>query len=228
MFPRGMLQEYANSLSLISRLIDIFCVICGSMLAYVWKYGNINFTQNYEISVLICSLLTLIIFSISGIYSSWRGKRFLHQARIVTLVWLSVVVILILLAFLTKTSDLFSRQWMAMWTFMSWGCLLCSRFAFYKLLEAMRARGWNHKRIVIVGTGELASNVAQNIRNSSWTGLDVVAFYDDNACVIKNEIDGIDVKCGEDELEKGVYSVKDLRDGSQKEVSKEVLLKILS
>ncbi|WP_455207217.1 undecaprenyl-phosphate glucose phosphotransferase [Kaarinaea lacus] len=201
MFPRGLLQEYAVTLSLISRLIDVMCVIGGAVFAYFWRFEDLRFPHQYEIAVLIGSLLTLIIFSTSGIYTSWRGKRFLHQARIVTLVWVSVVVILVILAFLTKSSELYSRQWMAMWTLMAWGALIFFRFGFYKLLEAMRARGWNHKRIIIVGTGELARNVAKNIRSSSWTGLDVVAFYDDNACALTREIDGIDVKCGENELD---------------------------
>jgi putative colanic acid biosynthesis UDP-glucose lipid carrier transferase len=201
MFPKGLLQEYAGALSLVSRFLDILCVVVGAVIAFLWKFGNFKFPQHYEIAVLITALLTLIVFSTSGIYTSWRGKRFLHQARIVTLVWMSVVVILILLAFLTKTSTLYSRQWMAMWTFTGWGFLILFRFGFYKLLEAMRARGWNHKRIIVVGTGELARNVAQNIRSSSWTGLDVVAFYDDNTCAITREIDGIDVKCGENELD---------------------------
>jgi len=200
MFPQGLLQEYANSLSIVTRLLDIFCVVAGAVLAYAWRFGNIDFPPYYEIAVLIGALLTLIVFSISGIYTSWRGKRWLHQARIVAMVWLTVVIIMILIAFLTKTSEIFSRQWMAAWTFMAWGCLLTFRLGFYKLLQAMRARGWNHKRIIIVGTGELARSVAKNIRESSWTGLDIVAFFDDDACAVTREIDGIDVKCGVSDL----------------------------
>lgn len=200
MFPRGMLQEYASTLSLIARLIDISCVVIGAVLAYIWRFGNSNFPQHYEIAVLISALFTLIVFSTSGIYSSWRGKRWLHQARIVTMVWLSVVIILILIAFLTKTSSLFSRQWMAMWTLMAWGCLLTFRLGFYKILQFMRRRGWNHKRIIIVGTGELARSVARNLIEASWTGLDIVAFYDDDVCAVTREIDGIAVKCGVNNL----------------------------
>ena len=200
MFERGMLQEYASALGIVARLIDFFCVVIGAVLAFRWRFGNVDFPQFYDIAVILGSLLTLIVFSTSGIYTSWRGKRWIHQARIVTMTWLLVVVILILIAFLTKTSALFSRQWMAMWTFMGWGCLLAFRLAFYKVLQFMRSRGWNHKRIIIVGTGELARSVARNIREASWTGLDIVAFYDDDKSAVASEIDGITVKYGVDNL----------------------------
>jgi len=200
MFPRGLLQEYASALSLIARIIDIFCVLAGGALAFYWRFGHFNFPSDYQVALLISALLTLIVFSTSGIYTSWRGKRWLHQARIVTMVWLSVVIIMILVAFLTKTSTLFSRQWMAMWTGTAWALLLAFRLSFYKLLQVMRERGWNHKRIIIVGTGELAQSIARNIRESSWTGLDIVAFFDDDACAVTREIDGIDVKCGVSDL----------------------------
>jgi putative colanic acid biosynthesis UDP-glucose lipid carrier transferase len=201
MFPRGLLQEYASTLSLIARFIDIFCVLAAGALAYYWRFGNFNFPSHYEVAFLISALLTLIVFSTSGIYTSWRGKRWLHQARIVTMVWISVAIIMILISFLTKTSTVYSRIWMGTWVLTAWGFLLGFRLVFYKTLQYMRKKGWNHKRIIIVGTGDLARNVAKKIRESSWIGLDIVAFYDDDACAVTREIDGIDVKCGVNNLQ---------------------------
>ena len=196
MFPRGLLQEYASALTLVSRLIDIMCVLLGGVLAFYWRFQSFDIPQNYQIALLISALLALIVFSTSGIYTSWRGKRWLHQARIVTTVWVSVVIIMILVAFLTKTSTTYSRQWMVMWTGLAWFFLLSFRLGFYKFLQYMRSRGWNHKRIIVVGTGDLAKGVVRNIRNASWTGLDVVAFYDDGDCSELRKIDGTEVRCG--------------------------------
>jgi len=179
MFPRGLLQEYANALSIVSRLIDVVCVLLGALVAYFIKFQDLVLPPQYQIAILLGILLTLIVFSSSGIYTSWRGKRWLHQARIVTMTWVAVVITLIILAFLTKTSAEISRQWMAMWTVFAWMFLLGFRLAFYRFIHYMRGRGWNHKRILIVGTGELASSVHRNILEASWTGLDVVAFVDD-------------------------------------------------
>jgi putative colanic acid biosynthesis UDP-glucose lipid carrier transferase len=201
MFPRGMLQEYASTLSLVARLIDMCCVLLGASVAYYWKFGDFDISPSYQMAMVVGALLSIVVFSISGIYTSWRGKRWLHQARIVSMVWFSVAIIMILIAFLTKTSVSYSRLWLGAWVFFAWGFLLVFRLVFYKILQVMREKGWNHKRIIIVGTGDLAKNVAKNIRESSWTGLDIVAFYDDDACAVTRELDGIDVKCGENQLD---------------------------
>ena len=200
MFPRGLLQEYAHALSIVARIIDIFCVSLGAYVAYILKFESYSFSSHYQIAVLIGILLTLIVFSSSGIYTSWRGKRWLHQARIVTMTWIAVVIMLIILAFMTKTSAEFSRQWMAMWTGFAWIFLLGFRLAFYRLLHYMRQKGWNHKRILVVGTGELARSVSTNIRGSSWTGLDLVAFVDESSTFENDKIDGVNVIHGIKEM----------------------------
>ena len=146
-------------------------------------------------------LLTLILFSAANIYTSWRGQTWLHHARIVIAVWLSVVTLLIIIAFLTKTSTIYSRQWMGMWTIMGTISLLSLRYVVYRILMYARMRGWNHKRIVIVGIGELAQGVANKIRESSWIGLDIVNFVGNQSDNSLQNISGIEVKYGLEELE---------------------------
>lgn len=199
MLPRGLLQDYATTITFISRLSDVSCVITGALIAYWVRFGDVELTNYYYyLAIIVASLFTFVIFSISGIYVSWRGRSWLQQARTVTLSWFVVVVVLIIVAFLTKTSTIYSRQWMAMWSATGLVCLLGFRFSFYKLLQYMRKKGWNHKRIVIVGTGKLGQGVARNIRQATWTGLDVVAFFDDvfydNSAAERNSIDGVEVK----------------------------------
>lgn len=200
MFPRGLLQEYAHALSIVARLIDIFCILLGAFVAYFIKFESFSIPSQYQIAVLIGVLLAVIVFSSSGIYTSWRGKRWLHQARIVTMTWLAVVVALIILAFMTKSSTEFSRQWMAMWTGLAWVFLLGFRLLFFRTLHYMREKGWNHKRILIVGTGELASNVVNNIRASAWTGLDIVGLVDDTGTFENDQLEGVDIIRGIEKL----------------------------
>ena len=99
MLPRGLLQEYSSALTLLSRVLDVAVIFLGALLAHFWRFGNINLSQSYQIAILLGLLIVFIVFSASGIYSSWRGKSWLHQARVVTLTWFTVVFILILLCF---------------------------------------------------------------------------------------------------------------------------------
>jgi putative colanic acid biosynthesis UDP-glucose lipid carrier transferase len=124
-------------------------------------------------------IFSVFIFSLSGIYESWRGRSLFQQVKVLTLSWFSVVTLLILLAFLTKTSAVFSRQWMVAWAGGAWLLLLCFRFSLAYLLRTMRSRGWNTKNIIIIGAGTSGKDAALRLGEASWTGFNIVAFLDD-------------------------------------------------
>ncbi len=193
MLPRGILREYASALSFVARLIDVLCILAGAALAYAWRFDQWPMPVQYRMAIILGILLTLILFSSSGIYQSWRGKSWLHQAKVVSLSWFGVVILLILIAFLTKTSTEFSRQWLVAWIFSGWAFLLLFRFTLTYVLRAMRRRGMNHKRIVVVGAGALGQSVVQNIQGADWTGLEVVAFLDDSESLQGHWIKGVRV-----------------------------------
>jgi putative colanic acid biosynthesis UDP-glucose lipid carrier transferase len=196
MFPRGLLREYASLLSYLARFVDVLCVIGGAWLAYVWQFGNVGLTSRYQTLILLGVLTTLFVFSASRIYQSWRGKSWLHQAQVVTLAWAGVVVLLIIFAFMAKTSSTFSRQWVAMWVLLSWALLLFFRFSLTHILRAMRKRGWNYKRIVIIGAGHLGQSVARNIQEADWAGMEIVGFLDDDESIHNHWVQGIPVLGG--------------------------------
>ncbi|MCF6255908.1 MAG: undecaprenyl-phosphate glucose phosphotransferase [Gammaproteobacteria bacterium] len=196
MLPRGLLKEYASVLSFVARVFDVLCILLGALLAYTWRFDHWPMPANYQMAILLGVLFTLMFFSVSGVYGSWRGKSWLHQAQTITLAWFSVVALLIIVAFLTKTGTLFSRQWMVVWVISAWSLLLLFRFSLTIILRAMRKKGWNHKRIIIVGAGSLGQSVAQNILDADWTGLEVVGFLDDGESLRGHWIKGVEVLGG--------------------------------
>lgn len=193
MMPRGILREYTSVLSGIARLLDAFCVVLGAAIAYEWRFGHWPMPVQYRVAIILGVLLTLLLFSASGIYQSWRGKSWLHQAKSVTLSWFAVVITLLFIAFLTKTSSDFSRQWLVAWVISAWALLLFFRFSLTYVLRAMRRRGMNRKRIVVIGAGSLGQNVVNNIRAADWTGLEVVAFLDDSESLQGHWVNGVQV-----------------------------------
>ncbi|HHJ18753.1 MAG TPA: undecaprenyl-phosphate glucose phosphotransferase [Gammaproteobacteria bacterium] len=193
MLPRGILREYASVLSFVARFLDAFCIALGATVAYAWRFDHWPMPVQYRMAIILGVLLALILFSSSGIYQSWRGKSWLHQAKVVSLSWFGVVIALILIAFLTKTSTEFSRQWLVAWILSGWAFLLLFRFTLTYVLHAMRRRGMNHKRIVVVGAGLLGQSVAKNIQGADWTGLEVVAFLDDSESLQGHWVIGVQV-----------------------------------
>ena len=114
MFPRGLIREYSSPLSFIARFLDVMCVFLSGILVTVWRFDAWLVPVHYQIALLLGVLFTLIVFPLSGIYQSWRASSWLHQARVVTVAWGAILASLIIVAYLTETSALYSREWMAM------------------------------------------------------------------------------------------------------------------
>jgi len=201
MLPRGLLKEHSSTLSLIARLVDVLCVLLGAYLAYVLRAPESSSSTHYTIAFVLSGLLTFIVFSMLGVYESLRGKSWLSQVKKIAIAWANVVVILIIIAFLSKTSADFSRLWMTYWSVTTFALLLLFRLGLYFILRTMRKKGWNHKKILIVGTGDFGKNVAKSLGESLWTGLDIFAFVDDANMSTVDHIDGIPVLHGTDTLE---------------------------
>jgi putative colanic acid biosynthesis UDP-glucose lipid carrier transferase len=200
MFRKGLLREHSGILVLVTRFLDVTCVFLGGLFAYFLKFGNKAIPLHYQIAVLLALLLTIILFSYSNIYKSWRGQAWLRQARILVFAWLSVVMLLVIIAYATKTSTLFSRQWMVEWSFLTLVLLMLFRFSLSHALRIMRANGLNKRRIVIIGAGVIGRRVATALLRTEWAGYEILGFFDDKPGLEGERIVGIKVHSSMEKL----------------------------
>lgn len=194
-------RDYTNLFPHIARLVDISAVILSAFVVFVlpqWP-APLN-VQNYQLAVLIGTLLVLIVFPLFNVYRSWRGRGWLVHIRTIAIAWMMVIMLLIFIAFITKTSALYSRQWLILWSVTGFGSLIGSRLLLGQVIKYLRLQGWNHKRIIVLGAGKLGRRVARQIRESNNIGYDIVAFFDDNGELHGREFDGIPVKGNIDQV----------------------------
>lgn len=170
-------------LPLMIRVVDVLVVAFAGVLAYLWRFDVAGFPipSHYSQLMLTSALLLLVIFSGLGVYRSWRGGKLANMFSRVLIGWGTVVATLLVLLFMLKVSDTYSRLWLSTWALLAGGFLLAERFALYGLLRWFRLRGKNHKRVVMVGQSEVARELLRRVRSSGWTGFDVVAVFDDQA-----------------------------------------------
>jgi Undecaprenyl-phosphate glucose phosphotransferase len=90
-----------------------------------------------------------------------------------------------------------SRLALGMFLALDIACLTLARRIVWRALKALRRRGLNHGRAVIVGAGRTGRLVVDVIRRHGWTGLEVVGFIDDRVktepthCPLLGSIDRI-------------------------------------
>ena len=125
-------------------------------------------------TVLASASLGLGLFS-DSLYRSWRVNDLSSMLKSVATVWGSVIVLLMLGLFITKTSADISRIWFTVWALSCWLALSLQRLAAYRFLRWLRQRGYNFKTVLLVGFGPVGDQVVKAIQDSAWSGLRIQA-----------------------------------------------------
>ena len=185
MLKKGFLKGHANLLNQLLRLGDLSLIIICGVLSYYASNAYDTFTaigvqglpKSYLQVILLVVLLSALIFPLFTIYRVWRGSSTLSEIKHLTMAWFMVALMLTLLAFITKSGAEYSRSWIAIWFGSGWIALVASRVAFRYVLRYLRSSGFNHRHIVIVGSGDQAAIVADRLQKSTWFGLEVSALF---------------------------------------------------
>ncbi len=147
-------------------MIDALLITLAGWLAYFTRWGTWSLPLNY-LSVMILGLgLVLVIFPITGAYSSWSGKQHWQRTGNALPGVFAVTVLLMIAGTLTKTSAEFSRLWMGYWFLYAIGALYLCRWAGATGFGRLRGRQLPTLRILMVGDGPFADSVAQRAREA--------------------------------------------------------------
>jgi putative colanic acid biosynthesis UDP-glucose lipid carrier transferase len=169
----GSLRFHGGDLARIQRLLDPLIV---SLLFFHLGQPTIPNVLSLP-GWLWVFFFTITILPSASIYYSYRQKSLLILARRVSSGWLLVLTVLLLLTFLTKTTAIFSRTSIIIWSSTSWAYLLFSHVCLRQLLRWHRSRGGNQRSIIYWGTIEAASAFAKQLAQSPWMGLTLQAWF---------------------------------------------------
>lgn len=130
--------------------------------------------------LLLGVLIGMILLSFFGAYRAWRGASLSSEMKCILSATIGTFLFLVLSAFATQTSVLYSRIWVGTWLLSSSFLILSYRFSLRAALGALRRRGFNIRRVIIIGDGELGQDVAGKLILSPELGMEVQGFITDN------------------------------------------------
>lgn len=168
---RGIVREYGSLFAALLRGLDVFLVAVAGIAAAYLYLQDLPEAPNYPMAISIGALLVLGLFPNFGIYRRWRGESLLEELRSLATGASVAFGILTAIAFATKTGQEFSRVWFILWSATSLCLLMASRLALRLFLRALRKRGWNQRRILIIGSGSSVDELVAGLNASTWTGL---------------------------------------------------------
>ena len=187
---RGLLKDHSSIWSGLLQVVDLFVVgLSGVVAGELYLGSGVVFAQGYLQLIAVALLLSVIVFNKFGFYAAWRNSSLAKELRTVSTGWATVSVVLALYFFLTKSGAEFSRVWSMLWFGLGLLALLLVRLVLRQFLRWLRRKGYNQRKVLIVGKDPLMADLANRLRHSPWMGLSVA---DCMAVASESDIDRTD------------------------------------
>ena len=151
----------------------LLTIIVSFLLAYWLRFGSAALAQGYLIALLLSLALAAIVLPATGTYRAEFEWELLRRMRRLIAGWAIVLLMLVSIAAMTKTTDNFSRIWFGLWTILSTvglvAVLLMSHYA------SIRRRNQNRQTrpVALVGTGEAAARLEEQILHDSASDMTI-------------------------------------------------------
>ena len=159
------------------------CIIASLLWGLSLSYG-VEFESYYWDLVIITCIIVPIGFAASRTYAAtvsptYVATEFEPEAQLVRLFqgWGLVVMVLILLGFLTKTTALFSRLLLGTWFVLVPFVIRCAHVGLNLILQRLGICKGNQRRAVIAGTGPMAVRLHHKLTANRAMGVDVRGFF---------------------------------------------------
>ncbi len=161
------------------RVGDAVLVVAMGVLSFWVRHRTLDIPGYYLVSFLAGGILTLNVMHVARVYTLANLQQLGFQIGQLLAGWIGVVLTLIVLAYFTKSSEEFSRVWLALWVVMTFAALVIARLAVYLQLARWRRRGLLRIKIAIVGASELALRLRRRLHARTDEQYEFVGVYDD-------------------------------------------------
>ncbi len=174
---RAILQRRNNLSNKIQQLLDGMAVIgvTWGLVQYHYFYiGGIS--SPYMMMLLVLLGILAITYDKFAIYRS--NGSFLDKAIDLLKAWTITFLFLIVLAFLTKQTEIYSRYLMGELYVIGYFAQISLHAAFRLFYRKIIFNQQQNEKVLIVGQSRLAYYLQQKISNNPWIGEQVVGFIE--------------------------------------------------
>jgi putative colanic acid biosynthesis UDP-glucose lipid carrier transferase len=166
---RPMLRRKGSPAAIVQTALDGACAIAVVYFSVTYKIGF--FTYPYLFLLLLLLVAMGLVYDRFGVYS--LQHRVMSKSVSLIKAWTVVFLILGIIGFLTKTSDMFSRQ-VLIFIFVA-GLLsqwICHLIGYW--IQTKRRENLSHSKSLIIGAGQLARFLHSKINENPWLNEEVI------------------------------------------------------
>lgn len=171
---KRLLQNHDTLVQWVQQLLNILAV-GGSLIALtLWRDGEVG--VHYRVMLVFAVLLMVITYHLFGVLR--RFDSILGGIQHLARAWGVVVIVLAWVAFLTKTSESYSRQVIVYWALLSFMLQALIFLLTYEAYKIYRLKYRERIPALIIGTGVVARHLALSISNNIWLNDKIVGVLD--------------------------------------------------
>lgn len=177
MQKHSFVKEHYFAFAFLYRSVDLMFVSLSLFASTLLT--EVTFTYQHS-TLLLGSVLVFLYFSdFLGLYHAKRGDLFRHVALSSASAWSGNFIVVVVVAFLTETLDLFPRTMFFYWFAITLASLIVWRFFLFTYLDNIRKHGRNTRTYAIIGGTDAGMQLKDHISNHPELGLNFRGFFDD-------------------------------------------------
>ena len=179
MTRQGFIRSNQSSFSVVYRVLDAAFILLLLLIAAA-SYG-VPFSPLYLAAGLVGSSAFSLLAESMDLYRSWRAASTRRLLVTAATVWCITCAFLLLLGFFAKVSEDVSRVVIGSWM-LSVLVVLCGwRFVFRQVLFALRAKGYNTRKVAIAGITTQGIAMREQLLMYPELGMRFAGFFDDRS-----------------------------------------------
>ena len=177
--PTGMIRPYHSKLAFAFRLMDVALVVLSLWVAMA-LYGT-HWNDQY----LMISIIAVGAYSFfAGGFHAYQTLRCITPRQLVLpiiLTWAATTFTLLTVAYFAKISGELSRVTLGIWFLLAPVLLIIARILVKRALAYARSKGFNTRRVAIIGAEKQGIQLAKTINDTPSFGMSLIGFFEDRS-----------------------------------------------
>lgn len=178
-----MKKRITNLYVLIHALGDLFILNVSYVIGHIfsWNY-RFMFDSKYLQLWIYLNIIYLFAAQLSGTFDMYRNTRFFTLlSAMIRLFFLEIVLSFSYIVVFKDFNQTFklSREVLLIMYVTAFVLTTIWRFGFIKIVRIYRARGFNNRKVMIIGAGDTAQEFKNMLEHKIEYGYQFLGFYDD-------------------------------------------------
>ena len=161
---KRLLKNHETFAFWVQLAADIGVVFFSLYLLTLFKTGEFN--PNYRFLMVITGLSMCGIYVSRGIYR--QASTHVKNVIRITIAWFTCLCAVLLVGFVTKTTDLFSRQVILMWAPFALFLQVVNHVAIGMAIKRYKESYGKHLKVLVIGDGTTAIHLINGLNGNRW------------------------------------------------------------